>query len=278
MGKNTIKSEENNISVIIPVHKLNGTEVELLKSAVESVAAQSQLPDAIIITTTAECKGLIEKTLKKSLPKSYKGLTIALADGDTSFPSMVNLGVTEVKTDYFTVLEFDDYLMTSFMETSVKYLNEYPEVSMFMPFIGNVDGEGSFVKYGNETLWAMDFTTELGFLDNDAIRKYPDYNLSGTLVKTEDFRDVNGMKPSIKYKSTYEFFLRFTAQEKIIKSIPKMTYIHTINREGSFLATMMDYKTRPSVEEFNYWFNAAETESEFTDERPLEIPSFGVKK
>lgn len=250
---------KNNISVIIPVHDLS-TELDksMLKTALSSVERQRRLPDDVII--------VLPKKLKNDF--SYDGplkIRIILNDGETDFQSQLNLGVQKVKTEWFTFLEYDDELSSIWLDNVDKYIENKKDVSVFLPIIVDVDGDGKFLGFKNEILWANSFSDILGEMDHEVLKSYKNFNIDGMVMKTELYKKIGGLKSSIKVSFVYEFLLRLTYNSIKIMSIPKLGYKHVNNRENSLFES---YKELPN-EEILFWEELALKEFYHTVDRKI---------
>ena len=99
--------EINNIAVILPVHELNDETKELFKNAVESVKTQMVRPDELIVVVP---KGSDAAAYVQGFDFGdySKSVVVAENDGETDFSSQVNYGVSVAKSEWFSILEYDD--------------------------------------------------------------------------------------------------------------------------------------------------------------------------
>jgi hypothetical protein len=260
------------ISVIIPVHELSTKEIPLLRTALESIAAMKDQPGEVLVVGP--------KTIKTNLNKALKGLKGVVIEfiqnnsEDTSFANQVNIGVSQKSGGLICILEFDDTLMPSYFKTAMPYLNnEEHGGDLIMPLVVVTNEEGEFIKYTNETLWAMDFASQIGYLDSDSLLNHSDYLLSGSIIKRDVFTSAGCLKPSIKFVPTHEFLLRLSNLGYVIKGVPIAGYVHTFGRPGSATHLLTDPETRPDINEFAFWFEKAETEYLYKQEREIELPT-----
>jgi len=189
---------KTNTTVILPIHKMDETVASYLDKAIKSIEQQKVKPEEIIVVTPTGLKVDIVA------PEGVK-LTMVENGGETDFCSQVNLGVQSVTTDYFSILEFDDEYAKIWFDNTTKYIKAYDEVDVFLPIVLDVSVEGKFLHFTNEPVWAKEFSDKLGFLDNDALLNFPNFQLSGAVIRTEAFKTVGGFKPSIKLHFIYEF-------------------------------------------------------------------------
>jgi hypothetical protein len=98
---------KTDISIILPVHELNEETQKLFTNAIESVKSQVERPDELVVVVP---KGSEVATYVKSFDfGDYShAITIAENDGETDFASQINFGVDTAKSEWFSILEFDD--------------------------------------------------------------------------------------------------------------------------------------------------------------------------
>jgi hypothetical protein len=120
--------------------------------------------------------------------------------------------------------------------------------------------DGKYIGFGNEAAWASAFSNEIGFIDNDCLQNYFDFYMTGSIFNTADWKEVGGLKPSIKITFWYEWLLRATNKNKTVYVIPKVGYNHKLGRKGSLIET---YKSTIDQEETQWWFDLAKREYMF---------------
>ena len=140
---------------------------------------------------------------------------------------------------------------------------------MFLPIVLDTNIEGRFLHFTNEPVWAKDFSENLGFLDNDSLLNYPQFQISGGIYKKESYDVIGGLKPSIKMQFVYEFFLRATYYDKKIMTIPKVGYRKTNMREDSLFYNYSNGDNRMDPLEARFWFNTAKKECYFKQDREI---------
>jgi hypothetical protein len=261
------KNTKTDITVIIPIHELNGEEnVTLLKNALFSVSNQETKADELLIVVP---KGSdVEKTLKDFDFEDNKDIVrIVSNDGKTDFASQMNFGVSEVKTEWFSILEFDDEYSNKWFTNVVTYREAYDEMDIFMPIIVDINQpDGGFMGLTNEAVWANSFSDELGVLDNNALLSFQNFNIDGIVMKKDVFEDFGGFKSNIKLTFIYEFLLRMTFKDAQVMVIPRFGYKHMNQRPGSLFAS---YKETMNPVEANWWLSQAKKEYYFDNERDI---------
>jgi GT2 family glycosyltransferase len=186
--------------------------------------------------------------------------------GDYGFQSQINYGVEQSTGDYFTFVEYDDEVSPIWIKNGINYINAYPEVGVFLPIVYETDENGKFISFTNESVWAKDFTEEIGYLDNNTLQRIQNFNFDGMIVKKDTFLENGGLKSNMKLTFTYEFLLRMSYLSIPIMVIPKLGYRHTNNREGSLF---VEYKKSIDVLESKFWVNKAKKEYFFTEDREI---------
>jgi len=246
----------NNITVIIPVHKLEDSDKTLFENAVKSVTVQKVVPDALMIVVP---KGSEVSTYVKSFDYGdYKeSVTIVENEGETDFASQVNLGVENIKTEWFSILEFDDEYSAIWFKNVVEYQQAHTEMGIFLPIILDVDPGGNFIGFTNEAVWANNFSDALGVLDNNALLAYQNFNIDGMVIKKSVYENFGGFKPSIKLTFIYEFLLRMTFNDVKVMVIPKFGYKHVNQRAGSLFS---EYRQTLDPVEAKWWLGLAKKE------------------
>ncbi len=259
----------NTLTVIIPVHRLNEDEKDYFAKAVASVKEQKVLPQKIMIVVPKDSE--VKKTLESyDYDEKIKDLvSIVENDGKTDFCSQINFGVSKTETDWFSILEMDDEYSKIIFDNFNKYSKYYEDVDVFLPIVLDANVEGKFLHFTNEPVWAKDFSEKIGFLDNDALLNYPQFQISGGIYKKESFDVVGGLKPSIELQFAYEFLLRMTYYDKKIMTIPKVGYKKTNMRPSALFYEyyMGENKIRP--DEAKWWYNQAKKECYFKQDRGI---------
>lgn len=254
------------VVVIIPMHEFGKENIELLNKAVNSV------PSEINVLLSIP-KGINDKELKGVNER----LGIVSVSEGSSFAELVNAAVNEIEEKWFSILEFDDTYTPIWFDNAKKYLEYMPEVSVFMPIEDITDfNDGKYVGFGNAEAWASSFSNEIGYIDNECLQNYFDFYLTGSIFNTSDWKEIGGLKPSIKITFWYEFLLRATNKSKKIYVIPKVGYNHLLGRKNSLIET---YRNTVDEEESNWWFDLAKRESLYIADRNKTYEEYkGLKK
>lgn len=252
-----------NITLIVPVHKL---EENYIVGCIESIKNQKVKPFEVLFVTSNDEK--LKKYLTDYDFGDLKDVTKVVENetGDYGFQSQINYGVEQSTGDYFTFVEYDDEVSPIWIKNGINYINAYPEVGVFLPIVYETDENGKFISFTNESVWAKDFTEEIGYLDNNTLQRIQNFNFDGMIVKKDTFLEKGGLKSNMKLTFTYEFLLRMSYLSIPIMVIPKLGYRHTNNREGSLF---VEYKKSIDVLESKFWVNKAKKEYFFTEDREI---------
>jgi hypothetical protein len=181
----------------------------------------------------------------------------------------VNHGIKNAKGLWVSLFEFDDEYSSIWFKNVKKYIESYPESQMFLPVVVETDDKGVFAGFTNEATFAANFTQEMGFLTNETLQNYQNFQTAGSVFKKEIIEDFGGFKSSIKLTFIYEFLLRLTYNSVSIMTIPKLGYKHTNMREGSIF---WNYKFGESVmteDEVKFWIQTAKREYFFVEDRAI---------
>ena len=213
------------ITIIVPV-----VNMENEKKKEPFIKAIERIDDSPIIVVGPENDIKAIETLK--LSKIMR--VLVNKSQDTSYAFQVNYAVKDVKTTYFSVLEFDDIYTSIWFKNVQQYLDTDTEDTFaFLPLTEVIDVNMGPVGFANEAVWASSFSEEIGCYDLQCLEDYLDFNTSGGIFKTQDFITLGSLKASMKLSFWYEFLLRATYKGKRIFVIPKIGYNHFIGREDS---------------------------------------------
>lgn len=257
------------ITVIIPIHKLDQNTETYFPNCIESIKTQNSRPQEVIIVHTNDDKLV---TYLNDFDYGDLSVTKILNEGDTTFTGQVNFGVENVTTKWFSVLEFDDEYSNIWFENVEKYMTHYDDVDIFLPLVVDTNEEGEFLSFTNEAVWAMNFSDNMGYLDNGCLLRYPNFQSSGMVINKEKFEEIDGFKTSMKLTFVYEFLLRATYNDIKVFTIPKVGYKHVNMRNGSlFWDYRFDDNLRIESEEAKFWIETAKKEYFFTMDREIKF-------
>lgn len=236
--------------VIIPMNEFGKENIELLNKAVESVPSELNVLLSVPNGTDGKkLKGISDR------------LGVVSESEGSSFAELVNAAANTIEEKWFSILEFDDTYTPIWYDNAKKYIEFMPSTSVFMYLEDITDfNDGRYIGFGNEAAWASAFSNEIGFIDNDCLQNYFDFYMTGSIFNTADWKEVGGLKPSIKITFWYEWLLRATNKNKTVYVIPKVGYNHKLGRKGSLIET---YKSTIGQEETQWWFDLAKREYMF---------------
>lgn len=252
-----------NITVILPIHKINEEYQQMLDTAIKSV---EQFYNDVKLSVVCP------KGLKDSIKLTSELLEINVVEnsGDTDFCSQVNAGVANCETEWFSILEVDDTYRPVWLKSVSEYVKIYPDIDIFLPIVRDVNSDDKFISFMNESVWAYGFTERQGFLDNEVLLDFQNYQISGALIRTKTFNENGGLKSNIKLTFGYEFLLRMTHNGAKIMTVPKVGYEHKNLREDSlFWSIKNDETTKMGEKEVKYWLDAAKKEFFFKNKRDI---------
>ena len=254
-----------NITILLPIHKMDDDYQEMLKNAVSSI---EDFHNDVVLTIICpnEVKNIIDGiNLSQKLEIQYNVHT-----GDTDFCSQINRGISNCQTEWFSIFEIDDEYKPIWLKSMNQYLTTYTDVDVFLPVVKDINVEGEFTSFTNESTWAYGFTEKQGFLDNEVLLDFQNYQISGGLYKTQVIKDNGSLKENIKLTFGYEFFLRLTHNGVKIMTVPKIGYQHLNFREGSLF---WEYKNNESTklkeDEVKFWLETAKKEFFFKNKRDV---------
>jgi GT2 family glycosyltransferase len=254
------------INVIIPIHRVDKRIRELFQTCVDSLKNQTNKDFAVtVVYSNSSIKDKVDEFVKGC---EYGELNVTFLEntGNSDFASQINLAASTVKEEYISVVELDDEVSAMYVENVMKHINAYPEIDTFLPIVVDTDTKGEFIAFTNESVWAMNLTETIGYLDNESLKAYENYQTSGMVIKTETFNEIGGFKSNLVLSFSYEFLLRLTHNGKSVYVIPKLIYRHMNLRSGSLF---WEYKNELSPEEAKFWMETAKKEYFFKEDREI---------
>lgn len=255
------------VSVVLPVVSTKNKDFsELFKRAITSIKNQSVDINELVVVHSKE-DSLVE-FLKEY---DFEGINtvLVLNEGKTDFSSQVNLGVEKSSSKYVSVLEFDDEYSSIWFKNAKRYSEAYPDVECFLPLVVDTDDKGNFAGFTNEATFAVSLNAEMGYLTNDVLLTYQNFQTSGMVIRKETFLNNGGFKPSFKLTFVYELLLRLTYNSVKVMTIPRIGYKHTNLREGSIFWNYKFGEERITDNEVSFWLESAKKEHFFINDRNI---------
>ena len=256
-----------NISVVLPLGSSKVKDFdELFKKSIESLSNQQVKPNEIVIVHSEE------KELISYLNEfDFLGLNVkkVLYSGKPNYSSQVNLGVKESSSEWISFFEFDDEYSQIWFKNVKKYSEIYPDVKAFLPIVIDVDTKSVFAGFTNEATFAASFSQEIGYLTNEMLHNYQNFQTAGMAIKKSVIEDFGGFKSSMKLTFVYEFLLRMTYNSVEIMTIPKIGYKHLNLRPESIFWDLKFGDNKISEQEIKFWISTAKKEYFFVDDRNI---------
>lgn len=256
-----------NLSVILPIKTATARDFDdFFKKAITSVADQQTKVNELIIVHTDE-----ELLMKKLSEYDFGDINVKklVWSDEPNFAKQVNFGISQSDSEWVSILEFDDEYSTIWFKNAKKYSEIYKDVSAFLPIVIDVDDKGTFAGFTNEATFAQNFSQEMGFLTNETLQEFQNFQTSGMVFKKSLVNDFGGFKSNFKLTFVYEFLLRLTFNSVRVMTIPKIGYKHINLREGSIFWNHKYGTDKLSENEVRFWIDSAKKEYFFADERPL---------
>jgi glycosyltransferase involved in cell wall biosynthesis len=258
-----------NVSVILPISSSSVRDFDyLFERCVKSIKNQSVNVNELIIVHSKD------ETLKNKINSlEYENLNVVKIEnsGDFDFASQVNLGVQNAKSKWVSILEFDDEYSAIWFKNVERFETAYPDVDVFLPLVVDTDDKGVFAGFTNEATFAVSLNSEMGYLTNDLLLTYQNFQTSGMVIKKSTYENAGGFKPSMRLTFVYEFLLRLTYNTAKIMTIPRIGYKHTNMREGSIFWNYKFGDEKISDDEVTFWLETAKKEYFFTSDRNIKF-------
>lgn len=258
-----------NVSVILPIKTATSKYFdEFFKKAIKSVLDQkTQINELIIVHTDEE---LLTKFVNE---EDYGNLTVKklIWKEEPNFCKQVNYGIENATSEWISILEVDDEYASIWFKNAQYYSNIHKDVSVFLPIVVDVDNKGVFAGFTNEATFATNFSQEIGFLTNETLMDFQNFQTSGMVFKKSLVEDYGGLKPSFKLTFSYEFLLRLTYNSVRVMTIPKIGYKHINLRDGSIFWNYKYGNDILSENEVRFWIDSAKKEFFFKDDRQIKF-------
>lgn len=261
------------IDVIIPVHKYNENVSTLLTKCVSSVNKMAESASNDNISVDVHIVGVptlpVDEIMNMGDLKVVRSFNVhENISGEFDFCSQVNFAVNNVcKNDYFMVVEFDDIVTPKWLNMALPYINSREKCPLFLPLteVYDINNPSKPLYYVNEIGWSSAFSdNELGSLTNSLLHDYCNFNITGSIIRRNDFIKAGCFKPSIKLSFGYELLLRLTNIFNEIFVVPKVGYFHFVNREDSLTS---EYHKTMTQDEGSWWIQLAVEEYQYKKDR-----------
>lgn len=258
---------ENTISVILPIKSGKALDFDnFFEKAIQSVKNQKEHVNELIIVHCDE-----DKLMSVLDSFDFTDLNVVLEKWEKApnFADQVNRGVEISKSRWCSIMEFDDEYSNIWFKNAKKYMDIYTGVDVFLPIVVDVDDKMVFAGFTNEATFAQNISNEMGYLNNETLQNYQNFQISGMVFKKDMFMEVGKIKSNIKLTFGYELFLRITHNSKKIMTIPKIGYRHINLREGSIFWNYKNGSERLSEQEARFWIESAKKEYFYTNQRDI---------
>ena len=255
------------ISVVLPVESSKHKNfLELFTNAIVSIKNQSVQPKELVLVHTNE-----ESLVTILNDFDFSGLTVNMVEnkGNSDFSSQMNLGVQNATSEWVSFLEFDDEYASIWFKNVQEYITAHSDVNAFLSLVVDVDEKGTFAGFTNEATFAASMNSEIGYLTNEVLLDYQNFQSAGMVIKKETYQETGGFKPSMKLTFVYEFLLRLTYNSVKIMTIPRLGYKHLNMREGSIFWNYKNGENKVTEDEVRFWLESAKKEHFFTEDRNI---------
>jgi hypothetical protein len=264
-------STKLSLSVILPIKSSKTRNFDdYFEKAITSINTQQVEIEELVIVHSSE-ESLV--TFLNEYDFGTLNVVKVLWDKSPSYCDQVNHGISNSKGTWISLFEFDDEYSSIWFKNVQKYVEAYPQVQAFLPVVVETDEKGVFAGFTNEATFAANFSQEIGFLTNETLQNYQNFQTAGCVIKKSVIEDFGGFKSSIKLTFVYEFLLRLTYNSVSIMTIPKLGYKHTNMREGSIFWNYKFGEDKMIEDEVKFWVQTAKKEYFFTDDRVIKYQS-----
>lgn len=257
------------LSIILPIKSSLAKDfAEYFDKAIKAIHLNEVKPLELVIVHTME-----EQLIKFLDDFDFGDLKVVKVGfkKEPSFADQINEGIKKSSGEWVSFYEFDDEYSKVWFKNVQKYINYYPEVQVFLPVVVDIDEKGVFAGFTNEATFAANFSQEIGYLTNETLLSYQNFQTSGAVYKKSVLEDFGGFKSSIKLTFAYEFLLRLTYNSINIMTIPKLGYKHMNLREGSIFWNYKYGDSKMTEDEVKFWIQTAKKEFFFSEDRTIKF-------
>jgi len=254
------------ISVVLPIKSGKSTTFkEYFDKCIVSLSGQTDQFNELIIVHTDETN-LVE--FLDSYDFGNINIRRELWTQEANFCNQINHGVSVANSEFVSFYEFDDEYSNIWFKNVHKYSDIYNDVTAFLPIVVDTNELGTFVGFTNEATFASNISQEMGYLTNETLLNYQNFQISGMVIKKETFEMIGGLKSNFKLTFGYEFLLRLTNGNKVM-TIPRIGYKHTNMREGSIFWNYKNGENKLTPDEVKFWIESAKKEYFYTNQRDI---------
>ena len=264
-------NEKLSLSIILPIKSSKSKDFnDYFEKAITSIKSQTVGVEELLIVHTTE-ESLIDHL--NGYDFGDLNVTKILWDKEPNYCEQINYGIKNAKGTWVSLFEFDDEYSSIWFKNVKKYIDSYPQTQVFLPVVVETDEKGTFAGFTNEATFAANFSQEMGFLSNETLQEYQNFQTSGSVIKKSVVEDFGGFKSSMKLTFVYEFLLRLTYNSVSIMTIPKLGYKHSNMREGSIFWNYKFSEDKMLEDEVKFWVQTAKKEFFFVDDRVIKYQS-----
>jgi hypothetical protein len=255
------------VSVILPIKSSKVRDFDdFFNKAIQSINDQSVGIEELVIVHSQE-ESLTD--FLSSFDFGNLNVKKLIWDKSPNYCDQINYGIENAQSEWISLFEFDDEYSKIWFKNVKKYIEYFPNVDMFLPVVVDTNEKGVFVGFTNEATFAANFSPEVGFLTNETLHNYQNFQTAGSVFRKKIIQDFGGFKSSMKLTFIYEFLLRMTYNSATIMTIPKLGYKHMNLREGSIF---WNYKNGDEImvdDEVKFWIQTAKKEYFFNNDRQI---------
>ena len=196
------------ISVIVPVYN---TPEKLLIAAIDSVRNQSYPHWELCICDDASPNKSVRSCLSELAAKDSRiKLTFSAKNGGISRATNQAAGLANGK--YFALMDHDDELTPNALYEIAKAINSDREVEVIYSDQDKLNEKGEIEEPFYKPDWSLELFRSVMYVGHLLV------------VKSELFRQVNGMDAQFDGVQDFEFMLRVSEKASSIKHIPQILY------------------------------------------------------
>ena len=261
------KKTNFDVSVILPIKSAIPLNFdELFGKCVESLKTQKLQINEFVIVHTDETQ-LVQ--FLDSYDFGQLNVKKLVWNQEPNFANQINFGVENASSKWVSFFEFDDEYSSIWFKNVELFSNSYPDVDAFLPIVVDIDDKNTFAGFTNEATFALNVASEMGYLDNETLHSFQNFQFSGMVIKKTSFLNFGKLKSTFKLTFGYEFFLRMTHNSVKFLTIPRIGYKHINLRPGSIFWNYKNGNEPLTEDEVKFWIDTAKKEYFFVNDRQI---------
>jgi glycosyltransferase involved in cell wall biosynthesis len=251
------------VSVVIPVY--NGAD--FLGAAIDSVLGQTYSNIEILVVNDGSTDG----GMTREVANSYEGRIRYFEKENGGISTALNLGIKEMKGDYFSWLSHDDLFTSTKIEKQILFLEEKTEISLIYADYLFID------KNGNQLPERKDIYSKAGKNFIFQLLTYFPINGITTLIHKNILVDVGFFNEELRTSQDYDYWFRCSKKYPVIFLNEVVAYSRIHANQGTRTILTMKFESDELYTRIVRYFFTTPYSLSLTNKEITECVSFLLK-